>query len=228
MNRDRLIEAFLAEAGWSQAERHPLSADASFRRYIRLVDGDRRALLMDAPPPQEDVRPWLTIGGHLLALGFSTPQVACADEQHGLLIIEDFGDDTYARLIAGEAEEEPLYALAIDLLVRLHRQPRAADIDVPPYDEHRFLDEALLLTDWYLPAVRGGPTPDVHRAAYMQAWQSVLPLARQVPDTLVLRDYHVDNLMLLPERPGVGACGLLDFQDALIGPVTYDLVSLLE
>src|SRR5690606_16796580 len=97
-----------------------------------------------------------------------------------------------------------------------------------PYDEHRLVEEAMLLTDWYLPAVRAAPTAESVRAAYAEAWRAVLPAARGGPDTLVLRDYHVDNLMLLDGRKGVAACGLLDFQDAVIGPPAYDLVSLLE
>ena len=99
---------------------------------------------------------------------------------------------------------------------------------LPPYDDERLLDEALLLTDWYMPAVLGEPTPDAVREAYAEAWRSVFPIARRVPDTLVLRDYHVDNLMLLDGRPGTSACGLLDFQGAVTGPRSYDLVSLLE
>lgn len=183
---------------------------------------------MDAPPPQEDVRPWLSIARHLRRLGFSTPEIIAADESAGLLVIEDFGNDTFNRLIRNGTPEEPLYALAIDLLVSLHRHAGATAIDVPSYDDDRFVDEALLLTDWYLPAVHGMPITDDRRATYIEAWRSVLPSARQVPTTLVLRDYHVDNLMLLRDRDGIAACGLLDFQDALIGPISYDIVSLLE
>ena len=228
MTRAELIAAFLRDAGWQRAETIPLGADASFRRYVRLVDGHRRALLMDAPPPLEDVRPWLSIGDHLLSLGISTPRVEHADERNGLLVIEDFGDDTYTRLIGRGADEEPLYALAIDLLLHLHHEPRAAAIDLPRYDEQRLVDEALLLTDWYLPALHGDSIPQTQRAGYIEAWRAVLPMACQVPETFVLRDYHVDNLMLLPGREGIASCGVLDFQDALIGPASYDVVSLLE
>ena len=89
------------------------------------------------------------------------------------------------------------------------------------------MDEALLLTDWYLPALGRPPSP-AQREGYLAAWRAVLPVARRVPETLVLRDYHVDNLMVLDGRDGVAACGLLDFQDAVLGPLSYDLVSLLE
>ena len=99
---------------------------------------------------------------------------------------------------------------------------------MPDYGDDRLLEEALLLTDWYLPALSGGATPAAVRDAYVEAWLAVLPLARRDPPTLVLRDYHVDNLMVLDGRPGIAGCGLLDFQDAVIGPRSYDLVSLLE
>jgi N-acetylmuramate 1-kinase len=184
---------------------------------------------MDAPPPHEDVRPFLAIARLLQALGFSAPAILAEDVAAGLLLLEDFGDATYTRLLAQGAAEEPLYALAVDLLVALHRDfDPAVAAHVPPYDDARLLNEAALLVDWYLPAVTGKPTAPALREEYLALWRRLLPLARAVPESLVLRDYHVDNLMLLSDREGVAACGLLDFQDAVIGPVTYDLVSLLE
>jgi N-acetylmuramate 1-kinase len=99
---------------------------------------------------------------------------------------------------------------------------------VPPYDETRLLNEAALLVDWYLPALRGAPTPAELRAEYLDTWRRLLPVATSAPATLVLRDFHVDNLMVLPGRDGIASVGLLDFQDAVIGAASYDLVSLLE
>jgi aminoglycoside/choline kinase family phosphotransferase len=183
---------------------------------------------MDAPPPQEDVRPFMARARLLCELGFSAPRILAADEAAGLLLLEDFGDDTYTRLIAAGREEMPLYTLALDVLTALHRTFNGAGMDVPPYDEPRLLTEAALLVDWYLPAVTGRPTPADLREEYLALWRTLLPVARGAPDSLVLRDYHVDNLMLLPDRSGIAVCGLLDFQDAVIGPTSYDLVSLLE
>jgi len=219
---------FLAGAGWPGAVRRPLAGDASFRRYERIEEAGRGAVLMDAPPAREDVRPFLAIARHLRAMGYSAPEVLAADEDTGLVLLEDLGDATFSRRLAEDGDERALYCLAVDLLVDLHRRPKAADIDLPPYDDARLLEEAALLTDWYLPAIRGAPIPAPARASYLAAWREVLPAARRVPATLVLRDYHVDNLMVLADRPGVAACGLLDFQDGVIGPVAYDLVSLLE
>jgi hypothetical protein len=146
-----------------------------------------------------------------------------------LLLIEDFGDGTFTRLLAKGEDEHALYAMAIDVLIALHRRFDAAQTPwLPPYDDTRLLNEAALLVDWYLPAITGQPTPAALRAEYLDLWRPLLPVARAVPDSLVLRDYHVDNLMRLDGRDGIAACGLLDFQDAVLGPVTYDLVSLLE
>jgi aminoglycoside/choline kinase family phosphotransferase len=149
--------------------------------------------------------------------------VLAEDRDRGFLLLEDFGDDTYTRLLARGGDEPALYTLAVDTLVALQRaaEPRGTP-EIPPYDIERLLDEAALLVDWYKPLDRG------LREEYLALWSAVLPDAMVSPPTLVLRDYHVDNLMLLPDRAGVRGCGLLDFQDAVTGPPSYDLVSLLE
>lgn len=228
-DRSTTIDGFLAGHGWGAAERHPLAGDASFRRYVRLRRGADRAMLMDAPPPEEDVRPFVRVAQLLERLGLSAPRVLAADEAAGLLLLEDLGDETYTRVLASGGDETALYTLATDLLIDLHRRFDLSMADgVPPYDDEKLLDEAALLVDWYLPAIRGEATSPALRAEYLDRWQETFSIARSAPDTLVLRDYHVDNLMLLDGREGVAACGLLDFQDAVIGPRSYDLVSLLE
>ena len=230
-SRDSVIAAFLARAGWGEAERGVLAGDASFRHYDRLTRGGDRAVLMDAPPPMEDVRPFVRIGRLLRRLGFSAPRILAEHVDAGLLLLEDLGDDTYTRVLASGGNEQVLYGRALDVLIRLHR--RAAECDpaveeLRPYDDAALLDEATLLTDWYMPAVLGRDTPAATRADYCRLWTELRRTVTGIPDSLVLRDYHVDNLMWLPDRPDVEACGLLDFQDARWGPVTYDLVSLFE
>ena len=226
-DREELIRSFLAGTDWRDARRDPLPADASFRRYERLIGGPGPALLMDAPPPEEDVRPFVRIARHLVGLGLSAPLIHAADEALGLLVIEDFGNDTYTRLLAAGADEATLYALATDALIALHRSPDAATVEAAPYDIDAYLTEARLLTDWFLPAVDATPD-DAAVEAYDAVWRELLPLAERVPMTLVLRDFHIDNLMALPDRTGVGRCGLLDFQDAVVGPAAYDVISLLH
>ena len=225
-SREAAICAFLEMSGWAEARREPLAGDASFRRYDRLSLRDRRAVPMNAPPDREDVRPFLHIARLLCADGFSAPAILAADAKNGLVLLEDFGDRTFTRLLDGGADPAGLYALAVDVLIRLHA--RAAPASVPRYTDDLLLEEAGHFTGWYLPAATGRPVPDAAAGEYMEIWRALLPEARRVPEALVLRDYHVDNLMSLEGRNGAAACGLLDFQDAVAGPVSYDFVSLVE
>jgi hypothetical protein len=223
------MAAFLAACGWGESTPAPLAGDASFRRYYRLGSDGRRAVLMDAPPPQEDVVPYIAVSQMLRRLGFSAPEVFAEDRAAGFLLIEDFGDDTYTRLLDRGADEPALYTLAVDTLVELQRAVEArGSPDLPPYDTERLLAEAALLVDWYAPAALGEPLSAARRNEYLDLWRTLLPQAALPGETLVLRDYHVDNLMLLPDRSGVQGCGLLDFQDAVCGPPSYDFVSLLD
>ena len=211
--------AFLAANGWAGAVIVPLAGDASFRRYFRVHDGDRVAVLMDAPPEHEDSRPFLSIGRHLLDLGFAAPAPLGVDLDHGLVLLEDFGDDRVTPLLDRAPElETGIYADAIDLLADLHRHPAPA---LRPYDIAELRREVRLFTDWYLPAADLAEAP-----GYDAAWDTVWPLVVPAAPVLTLRDYHADNLMLL-DRPGQ-RLGLLDFQDALAGHPAYDLVSLLQ
>ncbi|HLF58406.1 MAG TPA: phosphotransferase [Alphaproteobacteria bacterium] len=230
-DRDGAIEAFLKAHGWGGAKRLRLAGDASFRHYERVTQGGRTAVLMDAPPAKENVRSYVTVARILKRLGYSAPEIYAEDVANGLLLIEDLGDDTYTRIFAhaDDATEHDLYALAVDLLIDLHRRDEAAiTAGVPGYDDEKLLAEAALLVDWYLPAMRGEPAADSLRREYLGLWTKLFPVARAVKSTLVLRDYHVDNLMWLPRRRGLARVGLLDFQDAVKGPAAYDLVSLLE
>jgi N-acetylmuramate 1-kinase len=226
--RETLCRKFLASAGWANAERRVLAADASFRRYDRLTRDGERAVLMDAPPPQENAKIFHHIAECLLDMGLSAPRALAMDAEAGFLLLEDFGDRTFTRALKAGADEAELYRLATDTLVALHQRWGSENAGLPPYDAERLLTEAALLVDWFLPLVTGRPTPADQRDAYLAAWREVLPAMLAVPHKLVLRDYHVDNLMVLEGRENVARCGLLDFQDAVIGPISYDLVSLLE
>jgi hypothetical protein len=227
--RDLIIAGFLATHGWAAAERHLLAGDASFRRYDRLVAADgRRAVLMDAPPPLENVRPFITIDRMLASLDLSVPEILAADPEAGLLLLEDLGDDTYTRLLAAGHDEAELYGRATDMLSALHqRLPQTALTELRDFDADSAILQVSRLLDWYYPAIHGGEPSGVIRAAFEAAWRDVLPQWHSLPRSLVLFDFHVDNLLLL-DRPGVRACGLLDFQDAVAGPIAFDLASLLE
>lgn len=224
------LESFLAEAGWAGARRMPLAEDASFRRYHRIALDGRRAVCMEADPERENVRAFVEIARLLAGIGLSAPRVLAADAGAGLALLEDFGDRTFSRLLDGGADPVELYALATDLLVALHRRFGAdgGTAGLPRYDDRLFLEEAELLVRWYLPAATGRLAAETACRAYRDAWRAALADPHGVPETLVLRDFHVDNLMRLDGRDGVARCGLLDFQDAVIGPASYDLVSLVE
>lgn len=227
--RDQAISRFLAGIGWDRAERKLLAGDASFRRYDRLIDGARRAVLMDAPPPQENVRPFLAVARLLAEMDLSAPRVFAADAETGLVLQEDLGDDTYTRLLAHRIDPAMLYERAVDLLIEMQRRLSPDGLaTLPALDDARALREVSLLLDWYWPAMRGAAAPDAVRADFLAAWRSVLPHGRRVPTGFAHFDFHVDNLLWLPDRPGVAACGLLDFQDAVQAPLPFDLTSLLQ
>lgn len=218
---------FLRQAGLGETALDALPVDASFRRYFRLAGSKPPTLLMDAPPPKEDVRPFIRIARHLTELGLSAPEIYQTDEEQGFALIEDFGDATYTRLLNAGADAAPLFAAATDALVALHRHPDGARVAAPPYDIDKLLDEISELPDWYGPATTGAPTLAEARATYLDAWRSLLVWLPLPDSALVLLDFHVDNLMWLPDRQDARACGLLDFQDARIGARPYDLMTLL-
>ena len=227
--RDRLRADFVRRAGWGDAGERLLAGDASFRKYFRLTRPRASAVVMDAAPPQEDVRPFVRIGRHLSGLGLSAPAIHAIDEANGFLLLEDLGDDTFARVLAAGGDEGELYRRATDVLVVLHRAgPRALLPGLSAYCGEALIDAAMLLPEWYLPAASAKPTPDEETMAYRAAWRACLANLPAMAGTLLLRDYHKDNLLWLPGRSGVKACGLLDFQDALQGHPSYDLVSLIE
>ncbi len=211
--------AFLDAQGWTGATLLPVAGDASFRRYFRVVTGPRHAILMDAPPPHEDPRPFIAVAQWLVGRTFRAPAILASDLTQGLVLIEDFGDDRLREAIDASSDKGmALYAPAIDLLGRLHAHPAGP---FAPYDRAVLAREAALFVDWYCPAI--GIVPD--RAGWDAAWDAVFDHGIATAPVTVLRDYHAENLMLLAPD---GALGLLDFQDALAGHPAYDLVSLLQ
>lgn len=219
---------FLRSAGRGDAALDPLPVDASFRRYFRLTGSRPPMLLMDAPPPREDVRPFIRMARHLVELGLSAPQIHEVDEAQGFALIEDFGDGTYTRLLDAGAAAEPLFAAACDALAVLHAHAWTVAVPAPDFDRAKLLDEISELPDWYAPACRGVGVSEAERADFLGDWSALLDSLDPCDSTLVLLDFHVDNLMWLPDRTAHQACGLLDFQDARIGPAPYDLMTLLH
>jgi hypothetical protein len=220
MNLPIGIEDFLSRAGWEGATIEPLAGDASFRRYFRVRDKGKAAMLMDAPPPNEDPGPFLAVGQWLSEQGHRAPEIYAEQRDRGLVLLEDFGNDRMRDWLDFHPEqEEATYRAAIDALVKLHRSPPGP---FDPYDMDVYQREAALFPEWFCPAAG----VDVDMAGYAAAWQEALGpmVARQFPGVTVLRDYHAENIMLLRD----GGQGLIDFQDALVGHPAYDLVSLLQ
>lgn len=249
--------AFLSAAGWGQAKTAPLTGDASTRRYERLRLNGRRALLMIAPPGAEEpacpknatpedrqalgynaaarlagpnLNAFVAISKALNEAGLNAPDIYAADPTVGLALIEDLGDDLFARVV-NENNERALYKAAIDALLALKRASPAPP-DTPgyamlDYDRLAMEAEVKLLSDWYWPLKIGENISSDQLTEYMALWtpllQSVSP-----PHAFVLRDFHAENLLWLPERKGVDRVGIIDFQDALYGSAAYDIVSLLE
>lgn len=219
------LDQFLAASGWAGARVEPLAGDASFRRYFRIIGDGRQAVLMDAPPPHEDPRPFIAVAEWLGGVGLTAPEILARDLDRGLLLLGDLGDDRLRETLDDEpARETELYQLATDLLVQLHRHPPMPGL--LPHGIDQWLNELMLFPEWYAPAF--GLTVD--RDSYRAAWTDLLaPIAADgLGPVTVLRDYHAENVMLVAGRTGVAHLGLLDFQDALAGHPAYDLVSVLE
>jgi N-acetylmuramate 1-kinase len=215
------LASFLAPLGWDISDVSILAADASFRRYFRAARGDgSRAVIMDAPPPHEDPRPFINMAEYLCGQGFRAPKIWGQNLDEGLVLLEDFGDVRMREYLDEHPDKErQIYQQAIDTLVRLKQTPAAP---LAPYDLDAYMREVRLLTEWYMPAMN----LPVDQAAFDAVWQAALaPISgAEYQQTTVLRDYHAENIMLLDD----GQQGIIDFQDALAGHPAYDLVSLLQ
>lgn len=226
MTRKAARQEFLDGAGWGAAACVALAGDASLRRYFRLSGTDSTAVLMDAPPGPEDVRPFLRVAALLAEWGYSAPRIMASDADAGFVLLEDIGDDSFTKIIASGADERELYEAAVDLLTDLQRH--APPGDLPTFDGERILREADLFLDWTLPALTGEASPPALYRGYRALWRDLLPLITGGDAAVALFDYHADNLHWLPARQGLRRVGLLDFQGAVRASPALDLVSLLE
>jgi hypothetical protein len=262
-DRQALKLEFLAAAGLGDAAREPLAGDASTRAYERIRPKDGVSLIfMDQPPSVETlpcppgatpaervalgfnasarlaagrVDAFVACDGFLRAQGLSAPQVHAADPGQGLALLEDLGDDLYARLIEGGTDEAPLYDRAIDALVQLHRATPPAwltahgsDWPLLTYDDLALRTAADLFVEW-TPKLRTQPGFDADAQAGWEAvWAPIRARLEAGADVFCHRDYHAENLVWLPERPGAAAVGMLDFQDAVRAHRAWDLMMLLQ
>lgn len=219
----RCLPALFAERGWGapgRASLTPASSDASFRRYFRWQDGERSLIVMDAPPPQEDCRPFVKVAGLLAAAGVHVPEILAADLEQGFLLLSDLGRQTYLEVI-GEHNADALFEDALKALLTFQRLP--LDAGLPCYDEALLRRELQLFPDWYLERHLGVPLDGERLAAWQRVCDLLLESALAQPRVLVHRDYMPRNLMASTPNPGV-----LDFQDAVYGPVSYDVTCLFK
>ncbi|WJR78314.1 tRNA (adenosine(37)-N6)-threonylcarbamoyltransferase complex ATPase subunit type 1 TsaE [Bradyrhizobium sp. NP1] len=250
--RLQVLREFLDASGFADAQRQRMAGDASIRSYARLIRGDGVFILMNFPRRPdgpatyagrsysaavhlaEDVKPFVALAGGLRAQGLSAPAIMHADLDSGLLITEDFGSATF---VAGDPPE-PIperYEAAAEVLAALHHQslpptlPLAPQLayTIPAFDVDAMLIEIGLMVEWYLPD-RGVALDDAGRAEFVAMWRELLAKPLAAPPTWVLRDFHSPNLIWLAGRSGIERVGVIDFQDAVLGPPAYDLVSLLQ
>jgi len=226
LNRIEIIDQFLSDNGWHGASRIKLAGDASFREYDRVLLDGKQAVLMDAPPDKEDVRPFVKIAKHLFANDLSAPQVLAADPQNGLLLLEDLGDDLFTRILTKQPElENDLYHAAADVLIQLYH---SAPGDIPNFDIEQMLRQVALLPEWFMPLVSGHKTDEQIKQEYLEIWRGILQKLPSLKNVTILYDFHAENMIWLPDRSGAKRTGLLDFQDAVSGSPAYDMVSFLE
>jgi len=227
----KTIEEFISETEFAGAVINRLAGDASTRRYARVTlvgktAMAKSAMVMDTPTSGENFHAFVQIAESLVSAGYSAPKILARDMENGFLLLEDFGDDSFTKILANNiTSETELYETAIDLLVDWQKIPA---MPLPAYNLETYLREVSLFPDWFLLKVFGAEKEADLRAEYMQIWSDILQSAQLCENIFVHRDFHADNLMWLPQRNGVQRVGLLDFQDGLIGDAAYDMVSLLE
>lgn len=219
MSRLQTVDAWLRQrlAG-EPFELTPASEDASFRRYFRLSTREGTRIVMDAPPDHEDCRPFVKVAHLFRAAGVHVPEVLLEDLDNGYLLLSDLGSTTYLQAL-NEATAASLYAAANDALIRIQLASRSGVL--PDYDREVLLREMRLFPDWYVAKHLGISLTAAQAAVLDAAFESILGNNLSQPRVYVHRDYHSRNLMVCEPCPGI-----LDFQDALYGPITYDLASL--
>ncbi|OIQ41909.1 MAG: aminoglycoside phosphotransferase [Roseobacter sp. MedPE-SW] len=230
-NRDDQISAFLQRTGrgnWSSA---PLAGDASARRYQRLTSPDGRHLvLMDSPPSNgETIRPFVRIANYLRSLDLSAPAIIAEDTDNGFLLTEDLGDQRFYEVLNQDpSQESGLYALATDFLLHLHKTSGSGGMPSLDTLGPRVMAEmSALVIDRYCGAINGAVTADL-QSRFENQFEDILRQTIKGDMVFVHRDFHVQNLMYLPDRTGLAQVGVIDFQDARVGHPAYDLVSLLQ
>jgi len=220
-DRSTRLKQWLDQLGYREYSLERASEDASFRSYLRLKAADGSFIVMDAPPDKESCEPFVTVANKLRAAGLSAPEVIASNLDAGFLLLTDFGCDDYLSQL-NPATEGKLYAEALAALLVMQTSISADDL--PPYDEALLNQEMDLFHDWFLVRLHGITLDQRQQANWLSVKQALVENALAQPQVFVHRDYHSRNLMKIDAH----SPGILDFQDAVKGPITYDLVSLLR
>lgn len=232
-DREKDIADFLRACGWINAEREYFSADFSSRRYARLKNNNgNNAVLMIADETQK-TKEFVAIARVLEELDISAPDIYAAEPENGLVLMEDFGDSNMGKMMDAGADPSPLYKRGIDVLARLHKEFDAGKHGdgirfLPTFNAGLFAKQAGLFIDGYFPYLKNREATAGERKSFSEMWMGVLDCVKDMPQSLLLRDYMPDNLMLLEGRADWRGVGVLDFQDAGFGPAPYDVASLCE
>lgn len=252
LERAQASDEFVARSGWAGTARHWLKGDASTRAYQRLVGAPGSAILMDAPAVEPattpgggksyatiaglatDVAAFLAVNGHLRGLGLSAPRILNADAERGFVLLEDFGVQSFEKILGEGGDLTPPYRAALAALARLQETAPPGELPysggthkLPKYNLSALLAEVELLVQWFWPMHFGRPCPPPRIAEYRDIWSRALSRL-EAPSVLVLRDFHSPNLYWLPKRIGAGRIGIIDHQDAAIGHPAFDLMSLAQ
>ncbi len=225
MDRNALINDFLKKNHLDKVHLDWLPSDASFRHYARIFAGQKSYILMDAPPP-ENPHQFAVIDRILCENDLSAPVIYASDFENGLLLLEDFGSDSYAKMLQSGFDELTLYKTALASLLQLEK---VRDFKGVPLYDQAWIDYGLsAFTDWFIPCALDRELTEDERKDFYQIWIDLFNSITNAHKGLILIDYHIDNMMYLKDRTGHRTCGLLDFQDARVGPLAYDLASLIE
>ncbi len=232
VDRELLRNEFINSINCRDYNITKLPSDASSRVYYRLTKDDKSYILMDAPPEKEKVGAFVEICDFLNNNNLKAPQIINKDLQNGFLILEDFGDTTFKNIIAKPKEHEEfpeeifMYERAIDALI--HLQKNCTQPDLESYNTEKLLAESNLFIKWYAEIFSSEPITQKQTEEFNSILTDLFSLLDKHPKKIILRDYHAENIFWLPEEIGLKKIGLIDFQDAIYGPSTYDIVSLLE
>lgn len=225
-NRQKFLKEFFKN---SEISINPIQGDAGLRDYFRVNSPNNSFILMDCPPSYTSIKPFLEVANYLSSIDLRAPKVYKANEDDGFILLEDFGNQSAADYLSNTTHYDQklaFYKLTIDILCKLQKNIPAASL--PTYTNQLLLSELDLFLEWYVPHTNDKKLSENETNEFRNIWGSILNNRPDFENTTVLRDYHVQNMMILSNDLNIDAIGLLDFQDALIGSPIYDLVSILE